>query len=71
MKREEGIRTTGRIVEVLGAHRYRAALPNGKVVFAFLSRELRSGEPPDFAVDDPVPLRLTPYDFSKAEITGT
>ncbi len=70
MAREEGIKTTGRIVEILGEDRYRAALPNGKIVFAFPSRELRENPSRRFAVDDLVTLRLTPYDFSKAEIRG-
>ncbi len=69
MNREEGIHTTGRIIEVL-AGGYRAALPNGKIVFAFPSRALRAASQCAFARDDRVSLRLTPYDFSKAEISG-
>ena len=69
MRHEEGIRTTGHIVEILGDGRYRASLPNGKIVFAFLSPDLRGSEAPALEIDGRVTLRLSPYDFSRAEIT--
>jgi translation initiation factor IF-1 len=69
MRHEEGIHTVGKIVEILGDGRYRASLPNGKIVFSFLSPDLRDNEAPSFEIDDGVALRLSPYDFSRAEIT--
>lgn len=70
MTYEEGIEVTGRVIEVLGNSSYRAELPNGKIVNAFPSEELRRNPSRTFKPGDRVTLKMTPYDFSKAKITG-
>ena len=66
MPPEPPITTEGEIVECLDERSYRAALPNGKIVHAHLSKRL--DQAPIFCVGDKVPLELTPYDFSRARI---
>ncbi len=66
---EEPITTTGTILERLGPVLYRASLPNGKKVNAFLSRPL-SLQSAEFIPHDKVSLELTPYDFDQARIVS-
>ena len=66
---EVPVRAVAVILESLGPVTYRIALPNGKEIIGYLARDLRR-MPPSFAVEDRVRVELTPYDFSKARITG-
>ena len=69
MATEIPITTTGTILSRLGPVLYRASLPNGKQVNAFLSRPLTLAHA-EFQPDDRVSLELTPYDFDQARIAG-
>ncbi|MFV1995557.1 MAG: hypothetical protein ACC661_08970, partial [Verrucomicrobiales bacterium] len=60
------IRTKGRITGALEKGAYRAALPNGKIVFAFPAKDLDNLE--SLRVGERIVLELNPYDFSKARI---
>ena len=63
------VRTIATIEKPLGSNLYHAALPNGKIVIAHLSKALLT----DHAVFEPtqrVLLELTPYDFDTARIMG-
>ncbi len=66
---EVPVRAVAVIREPLSEVTYRVALPNGKEIVGHLARELRNA-PPSFAEGDSVRVELTPYDFSKARITG-
>lgn len=70
MSSERRISTAGRIVEVLENGCFRAELPNGKMVIAFPRKAPAPGGEWTFRTGDRVILELTPFDFSKAEITG-
>ena len=70
MPREEGIAASGVITEILENGVYLAELPNGKIVTAFPGKSVRLGSKESFQAGDRVALKMTPYDFSKAEITG-
>ena len=63
------IRTVAVIQRPLSELTYRVALPNGKEIVGHLARDLRSA-PPSFSRGDRVDVEMTPYDFSKARITG-
>ena len=69
---ETAITTIGTITEQLSPNTYRVALPNGKIVFGHLSKELNQDPkgPPPFALKSRVHLELTPFDFEKARITA-
>jgi translation initiation factor IF-1 len=69
MATEAPITTIGTILERLGSVLYRACLPNGKHVNAFLSRPL-SLENAEFVPNDRVHLEMTPYDFDQARIAA-
>lgn len=69
---ETPITTTAVVLEALGPVTYHLRLPNGKEIVGHLSRALRdcSEGSPAFQPGDPVRVEMTPYDFSKARITG-
>ena len=48
---------------------YRVELPNGKTIFAHLSKPLTVAKAA-FAADERVVVELTPYDFDNARILG-
>jgi len=67
---EAAITTIGTITEQLSPNSYKVSLPNGKIVFGHLSKELNKlDNPPQFPLETKVHLELTPYDFEKARIT--
>ncbi len=53
----------------LSPHTYWISLPNGKEIVGHLAHDLRE-EPPVFDPGELVGVEMTPYDFSKARITG-
>lgn len=67
---ETPIRTTGLILEQQAGHPlYRAALPNGKIVLAHLSKTMTQAQAV-FATGDRVVLEMTTFDFDQARIAG-
>ena len=66
---EPPIRTQGKIMEVLSARVCMVELRNGKRSYGHLARDLvESGF--SLSPGDRVTLQMTPFDFSKARITG-
>lgn len=64
---DANLHAAGPILEQLGEVLYRAALPNGKLVRAHLSKPLaRAGT--RFPPGTVVVMELTPYDFDHARI---
>lgn len=63
------IHTTGRVLKVLGPVLYQVSLPNGKVIAAHLSKELKDAAA-EYQADMLLRLELTPYDFDTARILG-
>lgn len=67
---EKPIRTTGLILEQQHGHPlYRAALPNGKIVLAHLSKAMTQAQA-TFTTGDRVSLEMTPFDFDQARIVA-
>ena len=64
------IHTVGRIMENLNPVLYRVELPNGKAIFAHLSKPLTEAMA-EFAAEERVVVELTPYDFDNARILGS
>lgn len=69
MSSEPRIKTTGTILAKGSGHSFIAALPNGKEVIAFPSRDLAT-QASTLAAGSKVTLELTVYDFSKARISS-
>ena len=63
------IHTSGPVLERLGPILYRAALPNGKVIMAHLSKRLADAGSV-FEPGQRVVMELTAYDFEQARILG-
>ncbi len=63
------IHAVGTILENLSPILYRVALPNGKAIFAHLSKSLTEAKV-QFAVGERLVLELTAYDFDQARILG-
>ncbi|BCU79067.1 hypothetical protein [Luteolibacter sp. LG18] len=63
------VRTTATIEKPLDSNLYHAALPNGKIVIAHLSKALLEAHAV-FEAGQQVHLELTPYDFDTARIMG-
>ncbi|MGC4016091.1 MAG: hypothetical protein QM755_16430 [Luteolibacter sp.] len=61
------VRTTATIEKPLGQNLYHAALPNGKIVIAHLSKPLLEANTV-FESGQKVEMELTPYDFDTARI---
>ena len=69
MATEIPITTIGVLQQRLGPVLYRAVLPNGKEVRAFLSKEMADLRA-EFPDGTRVRLEMTPYDFDQARIAG-
>lgn len=63
------IHAVGKVLEHLNPVLYRVALPNGKPVFAHLSKPLTEAKEV-FSIDERIVLELTLYDFDQARILG-
>ncbi|MFD0894826.1 hypothetical protein KBB96_04585 [Luteolibacter ambystomatis] len=61
------VRTIATIEKPVGPNLYHAALPNGKIVIAHLSKPLLE-EQTTFEAGQQVHVELTPYDFDTARI---
>ena len=61
------IHALGTVLEQFNPVLYRVSLPNGKVVFAHLSKQLSLAQP-TFSPDDEVVIELTPFDFDQVRI---
>lgn len=64
---DANIHTAGPVLERLGPVLYRAALPNGKLILAHLSKRLADAGT-EFVPGEWVVMELTPYDFDQARI---
>lgn len=62
------VRTIATIEKSVGPNLYHAALPNGKIVIAHLSKQLLEAQAA-FEAGQQVHVELTPYDFDTARIT--
>lgn len=71
MEFDPPIRTEAKVLLVRPNQVFDLALPNGKRVIGHLSKALKIQQPPfTVAADSLVSVELTPFDFSKARITG-
>lgn len=66
-EKEEAIRFTGTITQVLPGTMFRIALPNGHEVLAHISGKMRKNFI-RISVGDKVEAEMSPYDLSKARI---
>jgi translation initiation factor IF-1 len=67
MPKEEPIKTSGTVKEVLPGTMFKVALPNGAQVLAHISGKMRKHFI-RIVPGDQVELELSPYDLSKARI---
>ncbi len=67
MAKEESIRATGTVTEVLPGTMFRVKLPNGHTVLAHISGKMRKHFV-RIVPGDGVEVELSPYDLSKARI---
>ena len=68
MPKEDVIKLTGTIEEVLGNSMFRVKLENNHVVTAYIGGKLRMHTITIILGDD-VDVEMTPYDLTKARIT--
>lgn len=68
MAKEEAMKMTGRVVEVLGNAMFRVQLDNSEhMVTAYIGGKLRKHDIKVIA-GDPVVMEMSPYDLSKGRI---
>lgn len=68
MAKEDVIKLTGTIEEVLGNSMFRVKLENNHVVTAYIGGKLRM-HTIKIILGDAVDVEMTPYDLTKARIT--
>lgn len=68
MAKEEALKFTGTVEEVLGNSMFRVKLENGHEVIAHISGRLRKFTI-KIIMGDTVDVEMTPYDLTKARIT--
>lgn len=67
MAKEEALKFTGKVEEVLGNSMFRVKLENGHEVTAYIGGKMRM-HTIKIIMGDTVELEMTPYDLSKARI---
>ncbi len=67
MAKEEALKFTGKVEEVLGNSMFRVKLENGHEVIAYIGGKMRM-HTIKIIMGDTVELEMTPYDLSKARI---
>lgn len=68
MAKEEAMKMTGKVIEVLGNAMFRVQLDNSEhVVTAYIGGKLRKHDIKVIA-GDPVVMEMSPYDLSKGRI---
>lgn len=67
MAKEEAIKLTGEVVELLPNTMFRCKLENGNIIVAYLSGKMRQRDI-NILLGDMVQLEFSPYDFNKARI---
>ena len=67
MKKEEGIRVDGKVIDVLPNATFRVSLDTGNVVIGYISGKMRQNEI-KILLGDSVCVELSPYDLSKGRI---
>lgn len=68
MAKEDVIKFTGIVEEILGNSMFRVKLENGHIVTAYIGGKLRM-HTIKIILGDTVDVEMTPYDLSKARIT--
>ena len=68
MAKEDVIKLSGRVEEILGNSMFRVRLENNHVVTAYLGGKLRM-HTIKIILGDEVDVEMTPYDLTKARIT--
>lgn len=67
MAKEESLKFTGKVDEVLGNSMFRVTLENGHKVVAYVGGKMRM-HTIKIIMGDTVEVEMTPYDLSKARI---
>ena len=67
MAKEEALKFTGKVEEVLGNSMFRVKLENGHEVIAYIGGKMRM-HTIKIIMGDTVEVEMTPYDLSKARI---
>jgi translation initiation factor IF-1 len=67
LAKEEALKFTGKVEEVLGNSMFRVKLENGHEVIAYIGGKMRM-HTIKIIMGDTVELEMTPYDLSKARI---
>ena len=68
MAKEDVLKFTGKIEEILGNSMFRVRLENGHMVTAYIGGKLRM-HTIKIILGDEVDVEMTPYDLTKARIT--
>ena len=68
MTKEDVLKFTGRVEEILGNSMFRVRLENNLVVTAYIGGKLRM-HTIKIILGDEVDVEMTPYDLTKARIT--
>ena len=68
MAKEDVIKLSGRVEEILGNSMFRVRLENNHVVTAYIGGKLRM-HTIKIILGDEVDVEMTPYDLTKARIT--
>ena len=68
MAKEEALKVTGTVEEVLGNSMFRVKLENGLEVTAYIGGKLRMNTI-KIIMGDVVEMEMSPYDLTKARIT--
>lgn len=68
MAKEDVLKFTGTVEEVLGNSMFRVKLENGHTVVAYIGGKMRM-HTIKIILGDKVDVEMTPYDLSKARIT--
>lgn len=66
--KEEPIKLTGEILEVLPNTTFKVKIPNGKIILAHVSGKMRQNKI-RLTLSDTVEMEVSPYDLSKGRIT--
>lgn len=67
MSKEENIRVSGKVIDVLPAATFKVKLENGSDILAYLSGKMRQHDIKIYLGDD-VQLELSPYDVTRGRI---
>lgn len=68
MAKEDVLKFTGKVEEILGNSMFRVKLENGHMVTAYIGGKLRM-HTIKIILGDEVDVEMTPYDLTKARIT--